>query len=221
MAENPTPPAVSEALREAVARVLSQTLDVACRIPPDCCPGALEGVVDAVNALCAPSGPIASEIDHLTVGLAELSEAYDNRHVALLEAQDKIARLTGENARIDHNCQEWVRQAAENAEAADRLARRAEAAEAALSRLQADRDAEVGKLRALSDAAAPGEWSVSGVRRRVDEPSCVIIDAPSCPVLLALPTGHGAQALEALRDAKFAVAAVNFVRAALTESTDA
>ena len=94
---------------------------------------------------------------------------------------------------------------------AENMERRALAAEAEITRLKEGMEA----LRQLSDVAAPGDWSVSGVRRRVDEASCVIIDAPSCPVLLALPTGNGVQALEALRDAKLAVAAVNFVRAAL------
>lgn len=95
----PTPPAVSEAMREAVFRALRDPMYFS-RLPAS---------VVRRQADFLIAGPIASE----------------------------IARLTGENARLDHNCQEWVRQAAENAEAADRLARRAETAEAETARLRA------------------------------------------------------------------------------------
>ncbi|MGU3286504.1 hypothetical protein [Methylobacterium mesophilicum] len=69
-----------------------------------------------------------------------------------------------------------------------------------------------GELERLSAAAADGPWSVSGVRRSFSEKSCVFIDAPSCPGLLVLATGDGAQALEALRDARFVAALVNAYR---------
>lgn len=67
-------------------------------------------------------------------------------------------------------------------------------------------------LRKLSESATPGLWSVSGVRRHVDERSCAVIDADACPGVLVLPTANGNKALEALADAKFTAAAVNFVR---------
>lgn len=72
---------------------------------------------------------------------------------------------------------------------------------------------DLEELERLNAAAAPGLWSVSGARRSFNEESCVFIDAPSCAGLLVLATGHGAQALEALRDARFVVALVNAYRA--------
>lgn len=68
------------------------------------------------------------------------------------------------------------------------------------------------ELARLSRDAAAGPWSVSGARRSFSERSCVFIDAPSCAGLLVLATGQGAQALEALRDARFVVALVNAYR---------
>lgn len=96
---DPTTPAVSEAMREAVAQWLRD------RFP-------LNGWQSTAQAIALlKSGPIASE----------------------------IARLTGERDAMDRDVTDmmWQRRRAEE---------RAEAAEAALSRLQADRDAEVGKL---------------------------------------------------------------------------
>lgn len=70
-------------------------------------------------------------------------------------------------------------------------------------------------LRALSEAATAGPFSVSGVRKRYDEASCVIVDAPSCGGLFAFATAEGREALTALADAKFVVAAANHVRDAI------
>jgi hypothetical protein len=69
------------------------------------------------------------------------------------------------------------------------------------------------ELCELSERSTPGEWSVSGIRARCDEPSCAYVDAGSCRGLLALPTAGGKAALGALADARFIVALVNAFRA--------
>lgn len=97
---DPTPPAVSDAMREAVATYCQYCAQVFRQLKEDEI-WLIEGFA---------FGPIASE----------------------------IARLTGERERLDHNCQEWVRQAAENAEAADALGRRAISAEAETAVLTAE-----------------------------------------------------------------------------------
>lgn len=148
-----------------------------------------------VEYLLRPAGPLASLIAERDAAVA------DQRAMLIQVGEHARARGEAEGAL-------WI---SEKAGIVEGWRARALAAEAEITRLKEGMEG----LRPLSDVAAPGEWSVSGVRRRVDEASCVIIDAPSCSVLLALPTGNGVQALEALRDAKLAVAAVNFVRAAL------
>ncbi|MFC7663791.1 hypothetical protein ACFQWF_15175 [Methylorubrum suomiense] len=73
-------------------------------------------------------------------------------------------------------------------------------------------------VRRLSEAASTGPFSVSGVRKRYDEKSCVIVDAPTCPSLFAFATADGREALAALADAKFFVAAANYVRTLIADA---
>jgi len=71
---------------------------------------------------------------------------------------------------------------------------------------------DLGELERLSERASPGPWTVSGVRKRVDEPSCIIVDGPRCPGLFAFPTADGKAALEALADARFIAGLVTAYR---------
>lgn len=75
-------------------------------------------------------------------------------------------------------------------------------------------------VRVLSEAATAGPFSVSGVRKRYDEASCIIVDAPSCGGLFAFATADGREALAALADAKFIVAAANHVRDLIASRSD-
>jgi hypothetical protein len=71
---------------------------------------------------------------------------------------------------------------------------------------------DLGELERLSAKASPGLLSLSGSRKRYHEDSCVIIDSPNCMGLFALATDNGKEALEALADARFAVALWNAYR---------
>jgi hypothetical protein len=71
---------------------------------------------------------------------------------------------------------------------------------------------DLGELERLSAAATQGFLSISGSRKRYHEDSCVIIDSPNCLGLFALATANGNAALEALADARFAVALWNTYR---------
>jgi hypothetical protein len=71
---------------------------------------------------------------------------------------------------------------------------------------------DLGELERLSERASPGPWTVSEVRKRVDEPSCIIVDGPRCPGLFAFPTADGKAALEALADARFIAGLVTAYR---------
>ena len=72
------------------------------------------------------------------------------------------------------------------------------------------------ELERLSKAATQELLSVSSVRRRYDEPSCVVVNTPSCAGLFALATGfRGENSLQSLADAKFLVGLWNAYRSGL------
>ncbi|TXN39153.1 hypothetical protein [Methylobacterium sp. WL7] len=102
--------------------------------------------------------------------------------------------------------------------AADAILGRADAAgEADTSGVEADDKARLveylRELERLGAAATQEMLSVSSVRRRYDEPSCVIVNTPSCAGLFALATGvRGEAALQSLADAKFLVGLWNAYR---------
>ena len=124
---DPTPPAVSEAMREAVAQWLKLHFGLV--------PNAAKRFA---GYFCADNGPIASEIDRLTgerdAALAQWTEMAELVCDFASEKAPQAIALVGADR--------------------DDWRKRAFAAEAALSRLQADRDAEVGRLRAALEPFA-------------------------------------------------------------------
>jgi len=137
---DPTPPAVSEAMREAVSRKLAELADwhpdciYEPRQMPNVClaiPGEPIWLAFCEDADAILAGPIASEIARLTERAERAETDADLRKMQVTN----ICRALGLTANVGAYAR------------IDEMNARAEAAEAALSRLQADRDAELGRAR--------------------------------------------------------------------------
>lgn len=135
---DPTPPAVSEAMREAVARDIADILLNGGAISP----------AAFARYLGRAGGPIASEIARLTGerdaarGISQQDQDLIDRTIALIRKQQEW-QVYGE--RLEKSA---------NAAMADEIAlqrRTVNELRAALSRLQADREAEVAKLKTACD----------------------------------------------------------------------
>jgi len=111
----PTPPAVSEAMREAVAPTIRTSF-------------------------------ISATVDGVTASQHEVCSAQEVR-VFMAWAASEIARLTGERDAAREQRDSLKIALSDEVEAHVEAGEQLAAAEATLSRLQADRDAEVGRIR--------------------------------------------------------------------------
>lgn len=139
----PTPPAVSEAMREAVAQWLKLHFGLV--------PNAAKRFA---GYFCADNGPIASEIARLTGERDTWKLVARGAGVCMtcaLGAPDTFGCTDCLNTGFEQGAPQGYVPEGYHAETVARLTARAETTQAALSRLKADREAEVAKLKTACD----------------------------------------------------------------------